>query len=517
MNPDSGDVQVETVVKMTSDTDDAVILFSVNGGDPEVDASKAVEVDFENDDCNPFKNPNATFFYNHETGLDLCVIGEFSIRAVATRSDMKPSPCVSEDYNVKPKDQVKKLWTLPDSIWVPRTKESEAKDFFDSAKVHKKTFELDWKRCCGKKTFRAFLKKYVGEGPEADKETAEIKKEVWEDYDVITHAFDFYAACSRGSGFSVKLNAYSDFLDDCFIPEENSQHCSRQVMDTIFVVTNAEDDDACAKENKANADRELMRFEWVEMLVRVAFAKYVDTGHVDDPSEAIDEMCDSNILAHLEPAAAQHRNDFRNDRLYNEEVDDIYRPKLLLLKKIFEANTKDKPGSATKMMSLAEWTTFCEQTELLNDDFTKRECQLCFVWSKMRVTDELKNRHKWTHGTFMDFLEALARSCELMSLPDDADIADLKVNTVVEWFWKAEKMDMGGQIKKAGSRYSDMHNGEVRPLADRLEKFLAVLWSKYDPDGDGTIVTADIVRYHSEGKRFKQAYEKFMLEFKKGA
>jgi hypothetical protein len=39
-----------------------------------------------------------------------------------------------------------------------------------------------------------------------------------------------------------------------------------------------EDDNVDKEENKQNADRELMRFEWVEMLVRVAFAKYVDSG-----------------------------------------------------------------------------------------------------------------------------------------------------------------------------------------------------------------------------------------------
>lgn len=76
--------------------------------------------------------------------------------------------------------------------------------------------------------------------------------------------------------------------------------------------------------------------------------------------------------------------------------------------------------------------------------------------------------------------------------------------------------DMGEQMKKAGMRWAEMHDGEPRPLADRLDKLLQVIWSKYDPDGDGQIVTADINRYHTEGKRFKQAYEKFMLDLKKG-
>jgi hypothetical protein len=239
--PDSGDVQIETKVTMTCDTDDAVLLFAVNSPKgPSVNPKDAIEVDFSDDARNPFhpSSKGKTFRYDPVSTLELCVCGEFTIHAVGTRPDMKPSVVVNEVYHVKPKHQVKKLWTLLDSIWVPRTRESESRDFFDSAKVHKKTFELDWKRCVQKTSFQKFLARYVGEGPEGEREILEIKEEVWEDYDVITHAFDFYAACSKGHGFGVKLNAYSEFLDDCFIPDGASGSCTRNILDSIFVATN---------------------------------------------------------------------------------------------------------------------------------------------------------------------------------------------------------------------------------------------------------------------------------------
>jgi Ca2+-binding EF-hand superfamily protein len=37
---------------------------------------------------------------------------------------------------------------------------------------------------------------------------------------------------------------------------------------------------------------------------------------------------------------------------------------------------------------------------------------------------------------------------------------------------------------------------QPRPLSDRLDKFLQLLFAAYDPDGDGVITTADIIRFH---------------------
>jgi hypothetical protein len=448
INPNSGDVQVGSEVKISCDTDDCEIYFTINGPDPTPNAAEdclapapmgklridgsTVSAQYlrRGGELADLPEEGAMIQYiNGPTKFDekpivLTGLGLYKITAIAVKKGMKPSVCVSETYNVKPVDEVKKPWTLWDSIWVPRTKESDSRDFFDSLKIHKKTFELDWKRCIDKPSFTKFLEAqlapFVSEGEEAmAKEIAEVKQEVWEDYDVITHAFDFYAACSRGNGFSVKLNCYSDFLDDCMIPEEGVKECDRGMMDSIFIATNVEDREADKKLNEANADRELMRFEWVEMLVRCACHKFLMTGRIKDPSEAIDEICEKNVLAHLEPAAAQHRNDFRTDRLYNEEVDDVYKPRMAMLKKIFDIITTDKPQTSTKMMSMVEWLNFVDAVNLLSDDFTKREAQCVFVWSKMRVTDELKSNFRWTHATFMDFLEMLGRSTEYMTIPDE--------------------------------------------------------------------------------------------------
>ena len=277
ISPNSGVVPLGQLVTIECDTDGAEIFYTLDGSEPE-----------------PWSEHTAIKLYTEP--FPLTTLGIVPVRAIAAdRKRKKPSPIADEEFDVQEEAKVKKVWTLLDSIWVPRLKESESKDFYDSSKLHRKTFEQDWDRCFRKKHFRKYLERVIQGDEEAFlQEVSEIKQEVWEDYDIITHAFDFYAACSTGDGFSIKLNAYSDFLDDCFIPEE-SEACNQMVLDTIFTSVNLEDDDNLTKaENAGNADREFVRCEFCEMIVRVGFAKYLNTGETDDPSEAIDDLCVGN-------------------------------------------------------------------------------------------------------------------------------------------------------------------------------------------------------------------------------
>ena len=157
------------------------------------------------------------------------------------------------------------------------------------------------------------------------------------------------------------------------------------VLDQIFTTVNIEDtQNISAAENKYNADREFVRCEFVEMIVRVGFAKYLHTGETPDPSEAIDSICEKNVLAHLEPSAAQDRNDFRRERLYTEGVDEVFQAYEYdrLLRCVFDQVTKAKPGSSTRMMNIKEFTDFLSVTGFFNVRWrvTLRMRLLSSVW-----------------------------------------------------------------------------------------------------------------------------------------
>ena len=66
-------------------------------------------------------------------------------------------------------------------------------------------------------------------------------------------------------------------------------------------------------------------------------------------------------------------------------------------------------------------------------DFTVRDAFLSFSWSIMKVSDPVNRAEEASTMTFEDFLEALCRSCDLMSIPTDEDIDALGCKTAGEW------------------------------------------------------------------------------------
>jgi hypothetical protein len=200
----------------------------------------------------------------------------------------------------------------------------------------------------------------------------QLKAALFSVYDIVSDCFDYYAACSGGSGSQMRLNAFSDFLDDCDIPERESKGmtaapCSQMALDRMFTTANFKDDKGSAL-SKLNDSNALMRFEFLEVVVRVAVAKWLCGGGERPPlpplgpegstagaggaegaegaegagpavfpeergahgvprtrsvSEALGMLCALNIQPHLRGAAVHDRTHFRRARLYTQEVADL--------------------------------------------------------------------------------------------------------------------------------------------------------------------------------------------------
>eukprot|EP00936_MAST-01D_sp_MAST-1D-sp1_P000900 g900.t1 len=476
ISPASADMPLGMLVDMQCDTDGADIFYTTDGTDPVPDESAKY--------TEPFK-------------LDR--LGSWHIRALSAGGGRKkPSVIAEVRYEVMKPEDVKGPWTVQQSVFAPRFETSASKDVFDTARLMREQFELDWERCMKKETFTRYMAQNIREYVDVaiaeeklEKVIESVKEEIWEDYDVICSAFDFYAACSTGDGFAMKLNSYTDFLDDCFIPEDH-ERCDARVLDEIFTVVNIEDSaNVSAIENRFNADRAFVRCEFVEMIVRVGFAKYLHTQETEDPNEAIDFICERNILAQLEPAAANDRNEFRRERLYIEEVDQVYRDYEYdtLLRCCFEQCTKKKPGTDEKMMNIKEFVGFLEVVGLLgrSDEFTVREARLCFVWGKMRVKDELLNRFAHTHACFTDFLEALAYVADLISLPEI-------VNGENPESAQKPKTTLDRKAEEEAALLADIQ--PALPLAKKLEELFLAIFSVYDSEGDGNVTPSAITRFH---------------------
>ncbi len=77
-----------------------------------------------------------------------------------------------------------------------------------------------------------------------------------------------------------------------------------------------------------------------------------------------------------------------------------------------------------QVLRMDSWLGLLESGHLLDADLGLQQAQLCFLWSRMLVVDEIKDFARHEALSFVDFLEALARVAELKSLPSYSDLED---------------------------------------------------------------------------------------------
>uniref|UniRef100_A0A6U1GF28 Uncharacterized protein n=1 Tax=Tetraselmis chuii TaxID=63592 RepID=A0A6U1GF28_9CHLO len=327
-------------------------------------------------------------------------------------------------------------WRLEDSIFSQRAKESDAKSFLTPPKLARMQVEMDWSRVIAKSRFQKLLRKAMGHSGieecnnEAFKQDlSELEDMVLLRYPTIRSAFYYY--CARGTGigevsFSLLPNQWTTFCRETGITDPVSAYCSQGNLQSLFIATNFEEGGAMSREEDVeNDDNALMRFEWVEILIRVAIEKYIkDKQATNDVREAFVMLCDEN-LSQLPRDAVLDCNEFRQQRLYTPAVDSVLREHHSLLKALFKVY---KARDSAKWFGMEHWVAFLDSVGLVGSrsNIGLTHAKLLFMWSQMDVVDELRRRQRVVGWSFTDFLEGIARLADVMQLPTPAELEDMR-------------------------------------------------------------------------------------------
>ena len=197
----------------------------------------------------------------------------------------------------------------------------------------------------------------------------------------------------------------------------------------------------------------------------------------------------ANLRAHLTAEATCDSNDFRKERLYNAEADAALRSFRRALSYLFKAYGGDQKRDG---MSRAEWLRFCEDTRLIDKDFTQREARLVFAWSKMTVVDDVACRKRAGELTFVDFLEALGRCADMRSVPTDADLGAYGLQASEIARYEHLLIEEGDTAKLDERRPSSEWGApKTRPLAEKVFKLIALILGRLDKDQDGDVDASD--------------------------
>lgn len=395
---------------------------------------------------------------------------------------------------------IKKHWALEESVWVPRRTTGNSKDFFENAESLRRMLCTDWRVAARHQNLQYYIAKVSLTGQlsrqeevkdllkkpskesddrpsvNADSLSVEAMKEVeavqavlirhsrilygaFDQYSLISH-FDPVVGLLDGAGkkiskirdavtrldlHSVSRSAFFRFVSDCDL---QASHCTRSDIESILLAVNSEDA-ATAKEDAHNRKSFLNRHEWLQVIVRIAvrvYCRYNGGNFSGSVSEAVDRLCNENLLPNLPREALENSNVFRKTHCYTAPVDGMLKKHEAALWTLYNCYASlDTTGYSwqderqlvdKKLMSVGEWLEFVTDIGLIEMELITIPMALqCFQWSRIRSLADYSDRSELLLRAFHfeDFLEAFVRLASVIAFPTRAELDEADCTDVAEF------------------------------------------------------------------------------------
>ena len=177
--------------------------------------------------------------------------------------------------------------------------------------------------------------------------------------------------------------------------------------DTLFLTMNKR-----TKPTNLNPGVALVRYQFLEILIRLSLKRYEDTGIAKTKGEAIKLMFERNLIP---SSNCEDLQEFRDEIYWVEEVDNIFKSHLPIFEYLYKnyGGTHMKPGDQW-FMTTDELESIFADSNLINDQLVSRDIAVYFNQAMMTQVDELK-KEKHLRMNFIEFLEAFARCANQIS------------------------------------------------------------------------------------------------------
>ncbi|GAX83592.1 hypothetical protein CEUSTIGMA_g11017.t1 [Chlamydomonas eustigma] len=424
---------------------------------------------------------------------------------------------VTEDARRPPTSVVVEVkpWRIEDSFFAKKPRENDSKSYLDRPAVELSSFDFDWGMCCTKSRFGKMINKWSNGKVEG------LKHELRERYRALLRVFDYYSCLGSGDPFSMQINGWGDLMTWTHIVDENSPHCKLADCDLVFKATNFEEDKK-TEASRLNQDNALMRAEFLEAIIRMAILKFLDprgqgynytqaapgAAHSSKPhvhqesgddnvedeedrawvadmmsvqcsdlTDACKHLMDNFIFRFTVPESKIGANEFRETRLYNEEVDRVLKKHKVFLLAVFNHYRQLAEATDDMYLDIPEWNVLMHEAGLYNKYFTVRESSIAFIWSRMRFVDECSNSKSYQRSrslTFLEFAEALGRVADMVCPPPVADLNAIGCTSnqpTAEYYQRALEQDWYLPDRDS----APLTAPKTRLLSEKIEQVLEVI------------------------------------------
>eukprot|EP00854_Cymbomonas_tetramitiformis_P000761 gene761-1234_t len=400
----------------------------------------------------PPKPPKAILF-NRPTMVPIFVTGQEVEGGKKLRVQRKPAS--QRPPTPKPPiDWFKHIFKKHKSVFAPRRRKADSKDYYDTQACWSDSFEIEWAMLATKPG----LVKLMG----SPDDVSHAKQVTFQFFMILHNIFYEYCSLDLESPWNLGLNCFTKFAKDAKIIDETSANCKAADLDQYFIAVNV----VPLKNSKANLNnpaRSLVMYEWLDMLVRCGIAKYGSKDSQPDtaplsPSKAYERLLHEIFKVEGAPLECSHAvavapDDFRIAELYKEEG-----------------------LSRSTRLTVPDYMSLMQSLHLIVDGdngmLVAREVLLCFMKSRMLIVNPREQDFKGKSLDFVDFLECLARLADCLSPPTLDDLRGSGVESVLEYY----KMTIFSRTKPLPRRSSyGMWSPNTRPLVEKIQKLMDLI------------------------------------------
>lgn len=345
-------------------------------------------------------------------------------------------------FNVK---ALNRRWNIKNSIFRGRILIAPSNNKLDTVDTYHSMFDDDWRKLVKRKPLENILMfDLLGSevGTELDKvkeEIEEVKDEVRKRYRIVNDLYLYYSTISgsrREESFAMDASGWKSFAKECrLIRSGKNYETLREKIIDLFELANEEsgsdDEDQAKIDNLRNPERSMLRFEFLEALLRTALLKFIVLDKkTKDLSDSVDMLFDMLIIPNIPQKCRIDANLFRSDLLYCSSIDTVLNSWVGTLQKYFDRHIKAGyilPGekkpctSGTNLMTLNQWIRFLIHFEILDESNKDHYVTAILIFKRSIPAGHRETSVESRQLAFVSFLEALCRTAAYIQFWGDKE------------------------------------------------------------------------------------------------
>ena len=222
-------------------------------------------------------------------------------------------------------------------------------------------------------------------------EFKKIKDTLWKHYARLLNIYKFELG-TASTYPTISMNDFTSFGNRTKIIDGKNLLLAN--LDLLLVATNVS-----THSYKNNAERDLQRYEFYEIIVRIANFRYKEKNIVKTTSQAIEKVLSTFIYPHARSVEPEF---FRKKHCYNVGTNEIMQQNESVLRKIYDAHTNSKK----KYITLEECSAYLRKVDV---DVSEKMVGMIYVESMMTIVDTVRDQMRPNMMKFVEFIVFICR------------------------------------------------------------------------------------------------------------